>query len=310
MKKLAFIIAVNLILLIFVGFLAECGSFYIIRKIWCYPNNRFILDYKFILKKKDKLMQDTDEIFYKFQGSKNKSPIVLLGCSYTEGFSLKREETFSANLSKNTGRTVYSYGFGGGSMATVLTQLQSKDFLKQIPQNTEYFIYTYIIDHNKRCHERSLGWENDVLLDLYRVNDKQGIEKVPCGKVCCFINSTAIGRLYRMTLGQYLAKSGDFSLPAAIIGEISNILKTNFPKSKFAILVYDDNTDIIHLPLDFEEQKMNEIGEKNDIKILYTKKMSIGEEILNGKYRASDDVHPSGEAWRKLVPDIIKELNL
>ena len=136
MKKLAFIIAVNLILLIFVGFLAECGSFYIIRKIWCYPNNRFILDYKFILKKKNKLIQDT-EIFYKFQGSKNKSPIVLLGCSYTEGFSLKREETFSANLFKNTGRTVYSYGFGGGSMATVLTQLQSKDFLKQIPQNTE-----------------------------------------------------------------------------------------------------------------------------------------------------------------------------
>ena len=63
MKKLAFIIAVNLILLIFVGFLAECGSFYIIRKIWCYPNNRFILDYKFILKKKSQpSTQPTDPV--------------------------------------------------------------------------------------------------------------------------------------------------------------------------------------------------------------------------------------------------------
>lgn len=310
MKKTLFVIIVNLILLIIVGLLVEFGSFYIIRKIWCYPNNRFILDYKFILKKKDTLLKNSDEVYYKFEGSKNKRPIVLLGCSYTEGFSLKREETFVANLSKKTDRTVYGYGLGGGSMATVLMQLQTQDFLKQLPNDTEYFIYTYIIDHNKRCHERSLGWENDVLLDLYKINDKEHVEKIPCGKVCRFVNSTAVCRLYRMTLGQYLAKLGDFSLPAAIIEEISNILKTNFPKSKFVILVYDDNTDTIHLPLDFEEQKMNEIGKKNNIKILYTKKMTAGEDILDGKYRASDDVHPSGEAWKNLVPDIVKELNL
>lgn len=300
----------NVILLIFVGGIIECLSYFTIHKLWCSPNNKPFLDYRFILKKKPDVKNEIEQFSYSIKGDENKRPIVLLGCSYTAGFLLEENETFTANLNTYTGRSIYNYALGGGSMALVLRQLQSEDFLKNLPKNPEYFIYTYIIDHNKRCYERAPGWENDILLELYEVDGKNNLRKVPCGKVCTFFCSTATYRLWRMTLGQMVAKSGDFSLPDAIISEISNILKKEFPNSKFAIIVYDDNTDTIHLPLDYEEKMMCEIAQKNGIKILFTKNMAAGKDILDGKYRASDDVHPSGEAWKKLTPDIAKALNL
>lgn len=309
-KKIFLIIFANVIFLIFVGGIIECLSYFTIQKLWCSPNNRPFLDYRFILKKKPDVKKEIEQFSYSIKGDENKRPIVLLGCSYTAGFLLEENETFTANLNTYTGRSIYNYALGGASMATVLRQLQSEDFLKKLPKNPEYFIYTYIIDHNKRCYERAPGCENDILLDLYEVDGKNNLRKVPCENVCTFFCSTAMYRLWRMTLGQMVAKSGDFSLPDAIISEISNILKKEFPNSKFAIIVYDDNTDTIHLPLDYEEKMMSEIAQKNDIKILFTKKMTAGKDILDGKYRASDNVHPSGEAWKKLTPDIAKALNL
>lgn len=309
-KKIVSIIFANILLLIFVGGIIESLSYFTIHKLWCSPNNRPFLDYRFILKKKPDVKNEIEQFSYSIKGDENKRPIVLLGCSYTAGFLLEENETFTAKLNAYTGRSIYNYALGGGSMALVLRQLQSDVFLKNLPKNPEYFIYTYIIDHNKRCYERAPGWENDILLDLYEVDRKNNLRKVPCGKVCTFFCSTATYRLWRMTLGQAIAKSGDFSLPDAIISEISNIIKTEFPNSKFVILVYDDNTDTIHLPLDYEEKMMSEIAQKNGIKILFTKKMTAGKDILDGKYRASDDIHPSEEAWEKLTPDIAKALNL
>lgn len=193
-KKIFLIIFANVILLIFVGGIIECLSYFTIQKLWCSPNNRPFLDYRFILKKKPDVKKEIEQFSYSIKGDENKRPIVLLGCSYTAGFLLEENETFTANLNTYTGRSIYNYALGGASMATVLRQLQSEDFLKKLPKNPEYFIYTYIIDHNKRCYERAPGWENDILLDLYEVDGKNNLRKVPCENVCTFFCSTAMYR--------------------------------------------------------------------------------------------------------------------
>lgn len=88
-KKIFLIIFANVIFLIFVGGIIECLSYFTIQKLWCSPNNRPFLDYRFILKKKPDVKKEIEQFSYSIKGDENKRPIVLLGCSYTAGFLLE-----------------------------------------------------------------------------------------------------------------------------------------------------------------------------------------------------------------------------
>ena len=54
------IIFANVIFLIFVGGIIECLSYFTIQKLWCSPNNRPFLDYRFILKKKPDVKKEIE----------------------------------------------------------------------------------------------------------------------------------------------------------------------------------------------------------------------------------------------------------
>ena len=67
------------------------------------------------------------------KGNGNKKSIVVLGCSFAEGIHLSTNETFEAQLSKKTNRTVYNRGYSGFGMAEALwLTKQTLLFMKQL----------------------------------------------------------------------------------------------------------------------------------------------------------------------------------
>ena len=59
---------------------------------------------------------------------------------------------------------------------------------------------------------------------------------------------------------------------------------------------------------------MNKIAKDNDIKVIYSKNFSMGEDILDGKYTDVNQVagspHPLPKLWEEVVPELAKELNM
>lgn len=303
-------IVVLLLILIAIFLIDYISRIFLIKKL---GENLSLWKYDFVLRKN--VHFENDKFCYRNPdvtiGSSDKSPITLLGCSYTYGYLLKDDETFGYQLSKYTGRTVYNKGICDGSPATVLYQLKQTWFMDDLKkENPKYFIYTYIEDHNRRCLSGITDTMDEKICGFFKLSKDGGVREIEYNKVSLFINSLHFYRLFSAYIDEKICKKGDYRLVSELFGEINSILKKNFPKSEFVILVFDPDEEAYYFPKEHEEEMMNKIGEKYGIKILYTKKMSVGKEILEGKLRAVDDLHPSKEAWEKLVPDISKELNL
>ena len=83
----------------------------------------------------------------------NKNPIILMGCSYSYGQGLKKEETFPFILSKISKRPVVNFAECGGEIIqsykaflTYYNELQDKSYIEK----TEYVLYVYMWDHINR----------------------------------------------------------------------------------------------------------------------------------------------------------------
>ena len=84
-----------------------------------------------------------------------KGDIVLFGCSYTYGFGLNDNETFSYILSNFTNRMVYNLGISSSSPREILYLLRDRNFLSKFIKNNdniEYVIYTFTTDHLRRLY--------------------------------------------------------------------------------------------------------------------------------------------------------------
>ena len=80
-----------------------------------------------------------------FAKNPNEDTIVLFGCSFTYGSGLKEEQAFHSKLNKYWDKTVYNYGYPGGSPKEILYILRNWEKLKNHPNKNEieYFIYTF-----------------------------------------------------------------------------------------------------------------------------------------------------------------------
>lgn len=305
---------VNIALLAVLFLLSEFLSVAVLYKKWSYLNLDFSAETigKFFQRKKG-IYEDVFNYrptVYK-KGSK-KRPIVLFGCSYTYGHGLEENETFSWQLSNYTNRTVYNRGLPGGCCASMLYLLQKPEIKEEIP-DAEYFIYTYIPEHLRRVFSNSPEWFNEYLFASYKMLPDGELKEIKPNKFGMLLASTATYKLFNNYYSRLRVSvfNNDFKLFFAIVKNSIDTMKEQYPDSKFVILVYDcvkGNT--YPFSLDKEEDLFNKFAEENNIKVLYTKKMSFGEDLLYGKYTGKDVLHPSGEAWKILIPEISKELKL
>ncbi|MCR5261674.1 MAG: hypothetical protein K6C94_07535 [Candidatus Gastranaerophilales bacterium] len=226
-------------------------------------------------------------------GDKDKTPVILFGCSYSYGNSLELEETFGYQLSKLTNRTVYNYSVSGGSPKETLYLLRYYKDLNKI-SNPEYVIYTYIGDHVSRITR--FGWTDNYIempvfvkkpdQTLEYQNKKNYLHKLRTFMYLNMVYSDAI--IYK-----------NIDLLNIYFTEIQKEITKKYPKTKFVIFVYDDKG----------LEDWNTLEQKN-IEVIHLKDLS-SENFNDVKYRvADDDPHPNAKAWNLIVPALAKRLKL
>lgn len=232
----------------------------------------------------------------------SKRPIILFGCSFTEGTFIKVNETFSRKLADFTNRTVYNRGLCSTGPSFVLQQLRWKDFKQDIP-DAEYVIYTYI-DYQVR---RVLKWRLDpftrVFFMKYKYRNGKLVEDMPSFMPMHSLLTSIV--LDETTENSKIIWRQDELLFALLMQEIKKTTDRLYPNSKFIVLVYQDRN--------FENQypdllkKIEEMG----YTMVYTNDL-IGNntELIKEKYYSGDHFHPSSEAWDLIVPKLSKKINL
>ncbi len=230
--------------------------------------------------------------------SPDKSAIIIIGCSFPYGYTLKNEETFHYKLSEYTKRSVYNLSLIGGSPREILYMLRNENFLNSgllKNRKAQYFIYINIPSHRNRLYANFRQFvptfkpvNNNTRLKYYRnfFNDRS------------FLYYQAMF-FYTNHLMNEKKAFNDLKL---YIKEINRAIQNKFDNynspSKLVILVYGD----------FSNDDWNELNDENIIVIKIND--MLGFDIMDTKYTIGDNMHPNAKAWEVIVPALAKELNL
>lgn len=244
-----------------------------------------------------------------YKGTKAR-PIVTIGCSFTDGAFLDKNQTFAYKLNKLTNRTTYNRGIGSTGPQWVYRQLSDKNFKKEIP-DAEYVIYTFIINHIERMFKSSVNpWHNYVDLN-YRLKNGKLVERKEFWQ---HFRSSFLVRKYLVTKEHFEYESEckkNLPLFLKIMQESVNTTHKLYPNSKFVLI---DVPETYYTDEDFEKNKMPEpvVSELEKMGIIYIDAEDlVGHKFRNiDKYHVGDKRHPNELFWDELTPALVKKLNL
>ena len=250
--------------------------------------------------KKDKCLRPVE---YR---DKSKPPIILFGCSYTEGFGLEENETLSRKLADFTNRTIYNRGHMGTGIPFMYYQLNDKDIMEKLPKNTEYVIFTLIPDHFPRLFR----YRNFVLTGDHTLKYKIKNNKLVRDKLMFpFIHS-----LYTsIIMEEYIANKKGYDvnevkpLAVKLFEESYKIIHKKFPNAKFIIMYYQHYKGESTQEYDEIIDNIKNIN-KDNIEIIYIN--DLLPELYEKKYWLEDNSHPSAAAWDIIVPVLSEKLGL
>ncbi len=234
---------------------------------------------------------------------KNNKNIILLGCSYTYGHGLNKNQTFQYKLSNLTNTNVFNYGIPSGGPRESLHLLRNKDFLDEnlVINNTqinnvEYFIYTYISDHLTR-----LIYDLNYYAPHFKIT-KEGKLLLLDRKLfyCSFLY-----RQFKYLQAKTMPPKKMEDLFITYIKEINNEIKQNYKTTKntpteLVILLYGYELDI-----DWER-----VSKIDGVRIINAKTISDIDFKDKQNQISESDLHPSEKAWNIIVPALVKELDL
>lgn len=237
----------------------------------------------------------------------NKSPILLLGCSYTYGAGLKDEETFGFQLANFTKRCVINKAYSGWGVNTALFQLKHDDDFRQI-KAPEYVIYTFIAEHIGRMMSSSYFPYQFFFQPEYKINKENCLQEQPAPSILYksyFVRS--LDRYFKYTRknrNNEEAYNKIFDLLKMHIIEMNNEIKRLYPNAKLVVLKYPSYETWY-----METSRWQELTE-NDIIVLDAEKLT-DINLIDVTYTISKkDVHPNAKAWEIIVPKLAEVLNL
>ena len=314
MKKFT-IIFINILIILILYFIFE----YIIYKNYFIERydivRPFIKERKinnlFVLERFDK-----EELY---NNEFKKSPVLLLGCSYTRGGWIP-EETYAKKLSRLTKRPVYNWGRAGAGPEFVLGLIEEEE-QNHILKNyqPEIIIYTYMFNHIHR-----LGyWDYYDILRKNGIMDYKGPKFLYNSYIYSYIRNTQFSK-------EYVEKK-TYELQMKIFKCLVQKCKKLFPQSKFVFLLYYDiNYDLSEGFTGSNGKNQKMIDE--EFEVLYSDKFkqdleNLGttvittEELIGRKMDREEDrvpktidknsyPHPSEKAWDEILPKLVKKLNL
>lgn len=227
-----------------------------------------------------------------------KGSVILFGCSYTYGDGLSDEESFSAQLSDYTNRSVYNRGYGGSGPQLMLFQLSSGNLSKEIP-SADYIIYTIIDDHLNRIY-KFRNWPFLTKISIKYITDKN--DNLIMKQLKFPLGESSIMRLVDDYQGNTLSVKQKIEFLIHILDESYAKAKILYPNAKFVILEYSEESL-------FSKEDINRLKSKGFIVINLGDLTPI--ELYDEKYRNSKyDTHPNAKAWNIIVPALSKKLHL
>ena len=305
MKK---IILINIAVLIVIGIISELSSYIVL----CCKYKKDIIDFIKIETGKDiKIpyikyqmvkLPSREQLLSNFRPvekrNPNKKPIILFGCSYTYGFGLNEDETFSRKLADFTDRTVINRGKSGTGIPFMYYQLSDEKVVKELPKDTEYVIFTLISDHFRRLFRYRNFVANAEHTLRYKITEKDGekilVEDRP---IFPFLHSLFTS----IVIEENIEKNSAFgdkmdTLFIKLMSESNKLIKKNFPNAKFVVIYFECPTDI---PNSYNKEIRLLSKNIEDITVFRVKKEV--HQIRN---------NPTGEAWDKIIPVLSEKLHL
>lgn len=241
-----------------------------------------------------------------------KHPVLLVGTSYTAGYNLKAEERLDSQISKLTGRTVYTRAFNGTGPQAIYYYFKNTDIKNELP-NIEYIIYPFLPSLIYKSYEYTLSYLSTRLNVRYKVKDGKLVEIKPiCPILYSLFSVKKIQNYLRDIEVETLIKEGkQYDLFNAVMANTMQITKKDFPRAKFVILEYPDPDFGIPDNQKIERIPQKEIKYLESLGYIYINAKDLtGKDIGALNYRAKDKDHPNGKAWAEIVPKLTKTLDL
>ena len=238
---------------------------------------------------------------------KNKTPIILFGCSYAFGQHLNYNQTLSYKLAHLLHRPVYNRAMSGGGFQHMYMQSTSDSLYKTIP-DADTVIYVMISDHYRRSMLYYFDMLDVHLLPHYSIKNNKLIQDNYNNYFYNFFKSLYIVKhINHIYAENYInnPKNAEKITDNAVLYFIEtrkNLEERYNKKLKFIIIFFED-WEILYREL--LEKKL-----RNNGFITVSTKDLTGVDLRTEEYSMQDNHHPTEKTWDMLTPEIIKILNL
>ena len=251
----------------------------------------------------------TDELFVEFCGEDRfkinpqfkKNPIVTLGCSYTYGHGLKKQETFPFLLSSLSLRPVYNFAVcGGNALNSFDRTLEDKNFNPTEIQNADYYVYIYMYNHFGRYVS------NYVLMNYYTELFKTSKIEHDLAQITLFRYIFCDFRRAQILRG-YPNNKYQKEYLKNVMRLVKRKMEDFSPNAKLIVIIYDEkipekmiNPDVIFL---HDDELWNEISKETGCKVVHSKDL-VGFKF-DKNYKLPVDFapcHPNAKVWKILTP--------
>ncbi len=238
---------------------------------------------------------------------KDKTPVIVFGCSYAYGQYLYSNQTFSYKLSHILKRPVYNRAVIAGNFAQMYLQSLSDSLYKTI-SDTDTVIYVMMNDHYRRSMHRYFSVLDLCVMPHYSIKNNKLIYENYKNPIENFFKSLYIVKYLNHAYVDYYInnpKNAERVTDNTLLffTETRKELEKNYGKKLNFIVIFFEDWDIQYGSI--LRQKL----ENNGFKVISTKELT-NEDLQTEKYRNFDNQHPREAAWDLLTPLLVKKLEL
>ena len=234
---------------------------------------------------------------------KKNKPIVIFGCSFTQGQFLNYNQTISYKLAHILHRPVYNRGISAKGIQHMYWQTLNPDFYRDVPPS-EDVMYLMIGDHYRRLHVYFMDIldhhfnghfsvkNNDIILD----NDKNPIVNI--------LKSSYTFKLLNFKYANFYVnnpKNADKITDDVLLYFIKtreNLEKNWNKKINFTVILFDE--------IKYKNLLIKKLKD-NNFNIIETTKLT-NENLWSKKYFSKKTNHPSEAMWDLLTPLIAQKI--
>lgn len=228
--------------------------------------------------------------------------LVFFGGSYTFGEGVNDEESMPYVVGKQTGYTIFNFGFSGYGPHQMLAAIENNMVANTVENRpVKHIIYQAMLGHTRRVQGKTLfsnvgpryvfGQDNIVVQDGFFNNYKGNwILK----KTNNFLKKS---KLYMVLRKQIVTSDTDLFL--GIVGKTHTLLRQKYPNSTFHVIIWDGHTDNGQRHRKFIA--ITKSLEKHNIPYHLITEMIPNYEKHQQKYHIEIDGHPSALAHAEIA---------